>query len=259
MTTLAGFARAVLDPNRPSPTGLRTWNGSDPEQRFSIYRNNVIVSLVDALADGFPVVQELVGEMFFRAMAREYVRIQPPLSPVMVEYGGHFPDFIGGFAPAAALPYLADVARLERARVCAIHAAEAEPLDAATLAACLAAPESLLSTRISLHPSLSTLCSCFAVVSLWAAHQEQPGSPSLDTIAIELPEQALILRQGLEVAVVPIRAADAHFIDALTEGSPLSAAAEQTNRDHEDFDLTQALTLLLRLQAMVGLEVAPLS
>ena len=65
----SAFADALLDPARPCPPGLRTWNGSDPARRLAVYRNNVVSSLIDALADTFPVVQRLVGTEFFRAMA----------------------------------------------------------------------------------------------------------------------------------------------------------------------------------------------
>lgn len=56
---------APLNPELPCPGGLTSWNGSDPELRFAVCRNNVMVSLIDALADTFPVVQALVGEEFF--------------------------------------------------------------------------------------------------------------------------------------------------------------------------------------------------
>ncbi|MFA7290739.1 MAG: DNA-binding domain-containing protein, partial [Rhodocyclaceae bacterium] len=132
------FAAALLDPAQPAPAGLITWNGSDPAQRFGIYRNNVMVSLIEALADTFPVVQTLVGEEFFRAMAREFVRVSPPVSPVLAYYGDEFPAFVEHFPPAASLPYLADVARLEYARVLAFHAADSVPLATETLMAQLA-------------------------------------------------------------------------------------------------------------------------
>ena len=51
------FAAALLDPDLPAPAGLTTWNGSDPARRFRVYRNNVIISLIDALADSFEVTQ----------------------------------------------------------------------------------------------------------------------------------------------------------------------------------------------------------
>lgn len=70
MSSQSAFAAALLNPDLPCPGGLSTWNGSAPATRFAVYRNNVTVSLVDALADTFPVLQALVGEEFFRAMAR---------------------------------------------------------------------------------------------------------------------------------------------------------------------------------------------
>ena len=78
MSTQTAFAAALLDPGLPPVEGLRAWNNSDPARRFAVYRNNVLVSLVDALADTFPVVQELVGAAFFRAMARVFALANPP-------------------------------------------------------------------------------------------------------------------------------------------------------------------------------------
>ena len=104
------FAAALLDPDLAVPAGLTAWNGSDPAQRFRVYRNNVIVALIDALAGTFEVTQELVGENFFHAMARRYAYAHPPRSRLMAVYGASFPAFIETFPPTAGLPYLADVA-----------------------------------------------------------------------------------------------------------------------------------------------------
>ena len=113
MTTHADFAAALLDPEAALPAGLVVWNGSDPAHRFAVYRNNVTSALSDVLADSFPVTQQLVGEEFFRAMARVFLRRSPPSSPMLSAYGEGFPAFVEDFAPARAVPYLADVARLE--------------------------------------------------------------------------------------------------------------------------------------------------
>ena len=58
---------------------------------------------------------------------------EPPRSPLLFQYGGSFADFIAGFAPAAPLPYLRDMARLEYAQGLAYHAADREPLPPASL------------------------------------------------------------------------------------------------------------------------------
>jgi hypothetical protein len=128
------FARAVLDAAAPVPPGLIGPDGQPSATRFAVYRNNVVLGLIDALKAAFPVVCALVGEDFFAAMARAHAVETPPASPVMHDYGADFPAFIARFAPAASLPYLADVARLEWAWVEAYHAAEAWPLSPASIA-----------------------------------------------------------------------------------------------------------------------------
>jgi hypothetical protein len=86
------------------------------------------------LQANFPAVLRLVGKEFFREMARLYVLSEPPTSPILLDYGAGFPDFIASFVPAGALVYLPDVARIERAWTESYHAPDAAPLPAAAAA-----------------------------------------------------------------------------------------------------------------------------
>lgn len=242
----ASFAAALLDPERPCPAGLTTWNGSDPAHRFRIYRNNVIVSLIDALADSFAVTQELVGAEFFREMARRYAAARPPHSPVLAFYGADFPDFIEHFPPAGGLPYLADVARLEYLRVLAYHAADVAAVGPEQIAAALADEAALPALGLRLHPSLAVLPSPAAVVSLWAAHQ---GIGDLATVRPEVAETALILRHGLAVEVMQIPTAAGAFITTLQSGASLGVAAAID----DGLDLAGTLALLLQKSAITAL------
>jgi hypothetical protein len=54
--------------------------------RLGIYANHYRVTLIDALAATFRVVQQLVGDPFFRMAARRYVREKPPARPCLFEY-----------------------------------------------------------------------------------------------------------------------------------------------------------------------------
>ena len=72
--------------------------------------------------------QRITGVDFFRAMARFHIRATPPTSPLLFEYGRDFPDFIETYEYARAMPWLADIARIERAWLDAYHAADAGPL-----------------------------------------------------------------------------------------------------------------------------------
>src|SRR3954469_19117817 len=100
----AAFAPALLDPVRPAPEIVTGPNGKAAARRYDVYRNNVTVSLIDALAAIYPAVQRITGIEFFRAMARLHVRSTPPASPLLFEYGREFPAFIERYVYAQSLP-----------------------------------------------------------------------------------------------------------------------------------------------------------
>jgi hypothetical protein len=98
------FADALLSTDQPIPYGIAADNAAVPARRFAVYRNNVVVGLGKALKSRFPVVEKIVGEEFFAAMARVFVKEQPPRSPLLAAYGDDFPAFIAAFEPASGLP-----------------------------------------------------------------------------------------------------------------------------------------------------------
>lgn len=246
MSTQSAFAAALIDTRLPCPDGLRSANGADPASRFAVYRNNVQASLINALADSYPVVQQLVGEEFFRAMAAIFIRSQPPKNPLMSRYGETFADFIAQFEPIAGVPYVADVARLEYLRVIAYHATDAQPIRPEHVSAALANPQTLGELTFGLHPSLHLLDSRFAVVAIWAAHQQ---AQSLAGIGLNQGQHALVLRNGIDVEVFALEAGASVFIRHLSNGQPLLAAAENS----PPFDLAQTLALLIAHNAIIQL------
>ncbi len=248
----AGFAAALFDPGLPCPPGLRAWNGSDPAPRLAVYRNNVISSLVDALADTFPVVRQLVGDEFFRAMAAVHVRQAPPRSRVLAFYGEEFPGFVAQFEPARPVPYLADIAQLEMTRVRAYHAADAAPVAADLVALALASGERIGELQLVWHPSVAALGSAYAVVSLWAAHQDGADLGAIDPLS---GESAIVLRDGLDVLVLRAAPGAAEFMAAITQGCSLGEAAGRASAAAVDFDLAATLALLMGHGALHSIQL----
>ena len=248
------FASALLSPDESCPQGVFSRNGADPASRFAVYRNNVHSSLINALATGYPVTLQLVGDEFFRAMAGVYVQDFPPTSPLINEYGGDLADFIQGFAPAASVPYLADVARLERLRVRAYHAADALQPDQQEIIAVLQQQSDVGELRLQLHPSLATLSSAYAVVALWAAHQTGESLATLDPFHAQ---SALVLRSGLHVQVFHIDSGAVAFINSLNNKWPLEMAMAYALDAATEFDLHQCLGLLINHRAITHIKVQP--
>lgn len=233
------FVAALVDPTAAVPPGIVSYRGDSDTKRFAVYRNNVHVGLVAVLAAKYPVCRQLVGEEFFTAMARVYVAGHKPSSPVMIHYAADFSAFIGGFAGARSVPYLADVAALEQAWSVAYNAADETP---ATLEEIVAIDhEALPNLALKPHPAVGLLRSDHPIGSIWAAHQTKgvsvrPGA-----------EAVLVTRPAADVRVTVIPGADATFADALLQGSTIGDAAEFTMRGHPEFDFGRALVGLCSL------------
>lgn len=248
----ADFTAALLDPALPCPQGLRAWNGSDPAARLAVHRNNVVSSLQGALAETFPVVQELVGIEFFRAMASVFVRQSPPRSRILAHYGEEFPDFVERFEPAASVPYLADMARLEMARVRAYHSADAAALAPEAVSLALASGDRIGELRLVCHPSVSVVSSRHAVVSLWAAHQDGSDLGSIDP---DVPQDAIVLRAGLDVLVLRLPPGGAEFVEALLLGRSLADAGAAAGAATSAFDISKILVLLMSRGALSSIHL----
>ncbi|MDE2468479.1 MAG: putative DNA-binding domain-containing protein, partial [Bradyrhizobium sp.] len=239
---------ALLDPARPAPPGLVGPDGEDSARRFAIYRNNVSVALIGALEANFPATCRIVGEEFFRAMARTHALLEPPASPILLDYGAGFPDFIARFTLADSVPYLADVARIERAWTEAYHAPEDSPLDPAMLS-CIPGDEAA-ELCFTLHPSVRIVRSQFPALTIWRMNVADgvPAPVDLDSSG----ENALVTRPDAEVEVRSIPAGGADFIEALAQGHRLVEAAKAGLRAAAEFDLTGNLTALLGAGVFVG-------
>jgi hypothetical protein len=231
-----GFTPALLDPDRDTPPLVAGPFGKAVGKRYNVYRNNVTVSLVDAIARTFPATQRIVGEEFFRAMARIHVRLSPPDSPLLFEYGRDFAAFIERFEHARGLPWLADVARIERAWLDAYHAADAAPLASEALADIR--PDRLAEAVFVPHPAARIVRSRFPAVTVFAMNR---GDGPVGRVETAEPEDALITRPGLEVFVRRLPPGCAVFIGALLAGRSLADAVSVALEDCEAFDLAGAI------------------
>ncbi len=245
------FVRVLLDPELPAPIGLEARHGFPPERRFAIYRNNVCVGLVDALAERFPVCRQLVGDEFFRAMAQCYVRERLPRTPMLFEYGDEFATFVSSFEPARGLTYLSDVARLEYAVGQAYHAENAPPLPMDVIRALPF--DQLAGATAALHPSTHVVMSTYPIVSIWRRHMSDEEMTPLE---LTHGEEALVVRPELAVNVTALPIGGSAFVHALEDGRTFGQAMTAASGVAADFDLTACLRELLLARAFVAVGVS---
>jgi hypothetical protein len=207
-------------------------SGKGVIKRYNVYRNNVTVSLIDALADIYPAIQRITGVEFFRAMARFHVRATPPASPLLFEYGRDFPGFIESYEYARDMPWLADTARIERAWLDAYHAADLPALAAEALGGI--EPTSLAGVRFKPHPAARIVRSPYPAVAIFAMNRtDGPVSP----LCSSEPEDALVTRPEQDVVVSRLPAGGATFLIDLLEGASLSDAVAAAFQEAPSFDL----------------------
>ncbi|WP_300520196.1 DNA-binding domain-containing protein [Aliiroseovarius sp.] len=239
--TQTDFRAGLMDAARPVPPGLSDAHGAGAGKRFDVYRNNVAVSLTEALEQAFPTIHALVGDEFFKAMAGVYLRQSPPASPILSQYGATFPRFLSGFQPVAHLGYLPDVARLEQAMRESFHAGDAAPADPAALQDL--PPDRLMSARLILAPATRLVRSPWPIHSVWMATNRDGPAPTPGA------QEVLITRPEFDPLPTLLPAGGADFIEALATHS-FGAALATAQRGTPDFDLTTTLGALVAGRAI---------
>ncbi|MDO1584345.1 HvfC/BufC N-terminal domain-containing protein [Rhizobium oryzicola] len=245
----ASFAGALLRPNEPVPQDITSHHGAGLIERYNVYRNNVTVSLINAVASIYPAVQRITGEDFFRAMARFYIRAHPPRSPLLFAYGREFPDFIEAYEYASSMPWLADVARIERAWLDAYHAADAAHLAPDMLSEI--APEGLGALRFRPHPATRILRSAYPAVTIFSMNHNGGEVSAVE----DRPEDALVTRRDDEVMVTHLDSGAADFLQALIAGETLGTAAALGLEANPNLDLSRLIAVALDAGAFSSLDM----
>ncbi|WP_348944255.1 DNA-binding domain-containing protein [Chitinibacter sp. FCG-7] len=233
---ISAFAHALNhegDTNQPPAA-----SGLHFAQRMRHYRANCRLNRIAALQATFSTVEQLLGADFFRAMAREYVDVTPATSANLHDMGDDFPGFIAQFTPAAALPYLPDVALLDWARWQAWLAPDAPELAADQLA--FVASDDFASYRLQLHPAMQLVASAnWPIADILAMHD---GGPSAN---LDAGGQKIMISRYQWQTVSDGQWA---FFSALQQQASVGDALEQALAVDERTDINQALLWLFQQQ-----------
>lgn len=138
---------------------------------MAVYRNTVIHGAVEALRSNYPVIEQIVGEEMFEHIAVDFASTCPPREPVLALYGGELADWLVHQSWIADLPYLPDVARVERLHLSSLFAPDEERLQGEHAAQLSRLP----STSLRLHPATGFAWLSTPAMSIWLAHQAPTG------------------------------------------------------------------------------------
>lgn len=214
---------------------------------MAVYRNTVIHGAVEALRANYPVVEQLLGAEMAEQVAYDFATQCPPRKPVLALYGARFADWLEQQSWIDELPYLPDVARVERLHVECLLDADAEPL---TLDEMKGAGRDS-AAAVTLHPSVRFAWLSTPAMSLWLAHQ---GPVASELAPDWKAEGALFSRPQPFVLHAPRIGRAAHrMLFGLRLGESLAAGMAAAEKLYPDDDCAAVLASLARL----GVFIAP--
>lgn len=205
-TLQSAFQTALLQ-DQPLVPGLLSQRG---DAQFEVYRQAYRARLRAALRDNYDTLPRVMGDEAFDALAHAYIAAQPSRHDSLRWFGHRLADFMAAHEALVPHPAMVDLARLEWAMRYAFDAADAAPLDSATLAALPS--QDWPDLRLGLHPSVQVLSLRWAVGPVW--HALQNGQEALPAPAA-LAHHVLVWREGLQVRWQSLDAAQTVFVQGL--------------------------------------------
>jgi hypothetical protein len=234
------FADAVLGPPGLSPAFAASSSDTGAE-RLAIYRNALFANYRGALSATYPVVKRLTDAPFFHAAVDAFAHAHPSTSGDLNLYGDAFARFLAAYPPAAQLPYLPDVARLEWAIDEAQRTPDAPRVPEAVLAALSIAPaQRLPALELPLEPSCRLIRSTYPILHLWQVNQ--PDYQGDTRVSLDEGADRLLVRRDADgISLQRLAAGEFAWLAALADASTLAAAIDAAQAADPDFDLGSTL------------------
>ncbi len=221
--------------------------GFQATQRINVYRNNIFATLTETLSNIFPVSCAMVGEEFFKSMARIYIRSHTTDSGNLHDFGEHLPSFIESMPELRNYPYLSALAEIDWACHRAFHSASATALDISSLGDF--SPDSYEDLQFEFHPSIHTIKSKFPIFDIWnfaTSNGHADTTPDLNSEG----QQVLIHRQKSGVKVVNIEDDLFQMINLLRKHKTLAETFTSILKLNPDYNLKEGLNRLFSFGAV---------
>lgn len=229
------FAQAIMARRAPP----------DIPAAFAVYRNTWLQGLLDALASNYPVVAMLLGNQRFEAVALEFARGHPATTPALALYGEEFPEFLVLHHTGREIPYLGDVARLERLWTECFFAPDAPVLEEQNYSNLT--PLQLMKLRARLHPATRLAGFETPAVTIWQAHR---ADESFEELEPEWKAELALVALSGGVNVTLIDEPTFHMLTAIKDGRSLGSAITATAKTHPGADLSKVLSTIISTAAL---------
>ena len=218
--------RGVATALRRQPR-LADWIESGPpiklHTRIAIYADAYFSRLLGALEQDFSAVRRALGETRFRRLIADFLVAHPSRSPNLADLGRPFPDFLRSHDVLRDLPFLAELAELERRASEAVYTARLSDIDPAALSRLPA--DRWPQARITLDPTVQLLSFRWPVHRLWFA-RERADEKGLCRLRRPAASRLLVYRDDEWVRVQSLEEGAWMLLEQLSSGRKLGQAFE---------------------------------
>lgn len=206
-----------------------------------IYGRNHYGMLYGALADKFPICQQLLGGEAFRMLAFSYIAATPATEVSLELYGLKLAAFLVGHPLLDEIPFLGDIARLEQALHQAQHAPVWHDVLSLSQLQAIIADGGFSRIRWQLDPSVTVIKSKFPIFDIWQYHQ---GEDHKDLSFGAATHNVIVYRANGSGCLAQLSPVAEYLLNALSGSNTIEspAAGEPSPADEQHSILFEILT-----------------
>lgn len=220
--------------------------------RLRVYSDAYRLRLIEALQSNYPMLHQVLGDDVFEQMASGYIAAHPSTFKSIRWFGNQLASYLAESEEWSPHAWLPEFARWEWAVTTAFDAANAVPLDPATLSGI--APEDWPQLRFVLHPSVHRLQLEWNVAAMFKAlvAEEMPPAPEQN----ENSTDWLIWRRGLATQYRGLKPAEVFALGLLADGGTFGEMCEGLGRWFTDEKIPLQAASFLKVWIGDGVVVA---
>ena len=192
--------------------------------RWHVYAHGYLSRIVEALGLEYAAIRRILGEEAFEDLVGRYIGVFPPRSFDLSRVGDRLSAFLEFDRLTVELPFLPDLARLERTLSAAFVAADGDSAGWEELRR--RTPEELLDLRLGLLPGVALVRSSWPLDELWACRFEEND----DAVSIGIdgrPADVLVFRRDGRVRVERVGGMEAALVEAASCGGATLAELQE--------------------------------
>jgi hypothetical protein len=219
--------KAVIDPDEVIVGDARM----TAAERAGIYADAYFYRLLDVLKEDFPATLGVVGDDEFHNLITSYLVAHPPTEPSLLHAGRYLAGYLERWPMLVRWPFIADLARLERALIDSFHAVDAALLDRAAVQSI--PPDEWPALMLRLHPATRVLRLQWRVDGILRAVEQNEQLPE----AVEASVTMVVWRRQAQVFYRVAEPIEEIALNLIERGSNFSAVCESIGNVASDEDV----------------------